>query len=53
LNTEFAKHVDPNRLKDLTTSPDNLAVQVPLSATWWASPAGAEAEKRWLAFMQN
>lgn len=53
LNTEFAKYVDPNRLKDLTTSPENLAMQVPLSATWWASPAGADAEKRWLGFMQN
>jgi putative spermidine/putrescine transport system substrate-binding protein len=53
LNTEFAKYVDSSRLKDLTTAPDNLAVQVPLSAAWWASPAGADAEKRWLEFMQN
>lgn len=53
LNTAFAEHVDPQRLEHLTTAPKNLAMQVPLSATWWASPAGAEAEKRWLEFMQN
>lgn len=53
LNTEFAAFMESERLKALTTDPANLAVQVPLSAAWWASPAGEEAEKRWLEFMQK
>ncbi len=53
LNTKFADYMKPERLKTLTTDPANIAVQVPLSAAWWASPAGEDAEKRWLAFMQK
>jgi putative spermidine/putrescine transport system substrate-binding protein len=53
LNTAFAKHVSPERLARLTTAPDNIAIQVPLNAAWWASEAGSNAEKRWLSFMQK
>ncbi|WP_137391121.1 ABC transporter substrate-binding protein [Rhodoligotrophos defluvii] len=53
LNTAFAQHVEPKRLARLTTAPENLKVQVPLNAAWWASEAGANAEKRWLEFMQK
>ncbi|NSX89170.1 ABC transporter substrate-binding protein [Agrobacterium tumefaciens] len=53
LNTEFAQHISAERLPKLTTAPENLKVQVPLNATWWASKDGEEAERRWLAFMQK
>lgn len=53
LNPGFAQHMEPKRLATLTTAPENMKVQIPLSATWWASPAGEAAEKRWLQFMQN
>ncbi len=53
LNTNFAAFMEPKRLNTLTTAPANIAVQVPLDAAWWASPAGEAAEKRWLAFMQK
>lgn len=53
LNPGFAEHIDPERLKTLTTAPDNVKISVPLSADWWASPAGEAAEARWLAFMQQ
>lgn len=53
LNTEFAQYMDPDRLATLSSAPDNIAIQVPLSAAWWASEKGEEAEKRWLEFMQN
>ncbi|WP_199259716.1 ABC transporter substrate-binding protein [Paracoccus binzhouensis] len=53
LNTEFAVFMDAERLGTLTSAPENLAIQVPLSAAWWASEAGEAAEKRWLAFMQD
>lgn len=53
LNTKFAQFMDKERLATLTTAPENLKLQVPLSATWWASPAGEDAERRWLAFMQK
>lgn len=53
LNTNFAKHMDPERLKELPTAPENLSVSIPLSNEWWASEAGQAAERRWLSFMQN
>ena len=53
LNTAFAEFMDPTRLASLTTAPANIAIQVPLSATWWASAEGEAAERRWLEFMQK
>ena len=53
LNVEFAQYMKPDRLAKLATAPENLKIQVPLDAKWWASEAGAKAEQRWLSFMQN
>ena len=53
LNPGFAEHIDPERLKILTTAPDNVKISVPLSPDWWASPEGEAAEARWLGFMQK
>jgi putative spermidine/putrescine transport system substrate-binding protein len=53
LNVEFAAHMEPGRLAKLATAPENLKVEVPLDAKWWASPAGEKAEQRWLSFMQK
>ncbi|WP_288950887.1 ABC transporter substrate-binding protein [uncultured Paracoccus sp.] len=53
LNPKFAEHIDSERLKTLTTAPENVKTAVPLDAAWWASPAGEAAEARWLEFMQK
>ena len=37
----------------LPSSPENMARQALLSAQWWASREGVEAEERWLAFVQK
>lgn len=53
LNPGFAEFIDPERLKMLTTAPENVKTAVPLDAQWWASPEGEAAEARWLKFMQQ
>lgn len=53
LNTNFAEFMDPERLKELPSAPENLAIGIPLNNAWWASEAGEEAERRWLEFMQQ
>lgn len=53
LNPGFAEHIDPERLKTLTTAPDNVKLSIPLDPDWWASPEGEAAEARWLEFMQQ
>jgi putative spermidine/putrescine transport system substrate-binding protein len=40
-------------LPTLPSSPENIKNQAVLSAAWWASPEGAKAEERWVAFMQR
>ncbi len=41
------------RAKELPSSPENAKKQALMSYSWWSSPKGEEAEKRWLGFMQK
>jgi putative spermidine/putrescine transport system substrate-binding protein len=45
--------ISPERAAQLPNSPENAARQALMSYTWWASPEGEKAEKRWLQFMQK
>ncbi|SDI02187.1 putative spermidine/putrescine transport system substrate-binding protein [Pseudomonas flavescens] len=45
--------IPSERAGKLPSSPANLSRQAVLSAQWWASPAGVEAEERWLSFVQK
>ncbi|MFL9925392.1 ABC transporter substrate-binding protein [Herbaspirillum lusitanum] len=41
------------RAAQLPSAPGNVSRQALMSYTWWASPEGEKAEKRWLQFMQK
>jgi putative spermidine/putrescine transport system substrate-binding protein len=45
--------ISATRAAQLPSSPANAAKQALMSYTWWASPEGEKAEKRWLQFMQK
>jgi putative spermidine/putrescine transport system substrate-binding protein len=45
--------ISAERAAQLPNSPENAAKQALMSYTWWASPEGEKAEKRWLQFMQK
>ncbi|TCT11110.1 ABC transporter substrate-binding protein [Paralcaligenes ureilyticus] len=45
--------ISEKRAAELPSSPANAAKQAIISETWWASPAGVAAQKRWLQFMQE
>ena len=45
--------IKPERAKELPSAPENAAKQALMSYAWWSSPAGEDAEKRWVAFMQK
>ena len=45
--------ISPQRAAELPNSPENASKQALMSYTWWASPEGEKAEKRWLEFMQK
>jgi putative spermidine/putrescine transport system substrate-binding protein len=47
------KKISAERAAQLPNSAANAAKQALMSYTWWASPEGEKAEKRWLAFMQK
>lgn len=44
--------ISAERAAQLPSSPQNMARQALLSAQWWASDAGEQAERRWLTFVQ-
>jgi putative spermidine/putrescine transport system substrate-binding protein len=45
--------IKPERAAQLPSAPENAAKQALMSYAWWSSPAGEDAEKRWVAFMQK
>jgi putative spermidine/putrescine transport system substrate-binding protein len=45
--------IPKERAEELPSSPQNTAKQVVMDYSWWTSPAGEAAEKRWLEFMQK
>jgi putative spermidine/putrescine transport system substrate-binding protein len=45
--------IKPERAKELPSAPENAARQALMSYAWWSSPAGEEAEKRWVSFIQK
>lgn len=45
--------ITPERAAEMPSAPANAAVQVLVSDTWWSSPAGEEAQKRWANFIQQ
>ncbi|TBV09031.1 ABC transporter substrate-binding protein [Phytopseudomonas dryadis] len=45
--------IPAERAAKLPSAPENLSRQAVLSAQWWASQAGIEAEERWLSFLQK
>ncbi len=45
--------ISAERAAELPNSPANAAKQALMSYTWWVSPEGEKAEKRWLEFMQK
>jgi len=45
--------ISPERAAELPSSPENAEKQVVIDYSWWSSPEGEAAEKRWLEFMQR
>jgi putative spermidine/putrescine transport system substrate-binding protein len=45
--------INKERAAQLPSAPDNAAKQALMSYAWWSSPAGEDAEKRWVGFMQK
>jgi putative spermidine/putrescine transport system substrate-binding protein len=45
--------IKAERAAQLPSAPENAAKQALMSYAWWSSPAGEDAEKRWVAFMQK
>ena len=45
--------ISAERAKELPSAPENARLQALMDYSWWSSPAGEDAERRWLAFMQK
>jgi putative spermidine/putrescine transport system substrate-binding protein len=53
LNSKLVNYLDPNRVSQLATSPENISKQTLLNVQWWSSAKGQAAEARWLSFVQK
>jgi len=45
--------IPPERAAEMPSAPENAAVQVLVSESWWSSEQGEETRKRWAAFIQQ